>query len=103
MTAFITAELGLGTIVNGAFTEPTAAEYARQTVTFTNFPSASGTLDAAAQFGTVVTSWGTLTSFCLFDEAGNQVIVDSLSSPINADVGQNVTVFAGAITLTFSA
>jgi len=103
MTAFITAQLGLGTLVDGVFAEPTAAEYARQAVTFTNFPSSSGTLDAAAQFGTVVASWGTLTSFCLFDAAGNQVIVDSLASPINSDIGQNVTVFAGAITLTFSA
>jgi hypothetical protein len=103
MTAFITGQLGLGTLVDGAFTEPTAVEYGRQPITFTTVTSGAMSSDQAQNYGSVVTSWGTLTSFCVFTDAAGHVFTGSLGTPINAAPGENVTVLQGAITLTFSA
>jgi hypothetical protein len=93
-----TVRLGLGVASGTALTEPTAAEYAQQPVTFTTFPNFTSPMDQAATFGTVVTSWGTLTSWAIFDSAGNQMCpAKTLTAPIDGSVGQIVTVLAGAI------
>lgn len=102
MTAFITAKLGLGILSGATLVEPTAAEYARQPVTFTSFPSGTSTNDAAENFGVAVTNWGTLTAWGLFDAVGNQVMVGTLATSINGAAGQTVTVMQGAIALTFA-
>jgi hypothetical protein len=98
-----TVNLGLGTASGTALVEPTAAEYARQPVTFTAFPSFTSPMDQAANFGATVTSWGTLTSWAIFDAAGNQMCpVKPLSASINGAPGQTVSVMAGGIVVTLA-
>jgi hypothetical protein len=101
-TPFLAGNLGLGTLSGLTLVEPTAAEYARQPVTFTRFPAGTGLLDAAADFGTTVTSWGTLSAWGLFDAAGNQVLAGPMTTPINGAAGQYVSVMLGAISIAFA-
>jgi len=98
-----TVKLGLGTANGSALVQPSATEYQQQLVTFTLFAGFSSPMDAPANFGTVVTSWGTLTSWALFDNAGNQMCpAKLLSAPINGSVGLNVTVMAGGIVVALA-
>jgi hypothetical protein len=102
MTSFLAGNLGLGTLSGLTLVEPLAAEYMRQPMTFTSFPGSVGSNDSAANFGLVITPWGMLTAWALFDGGGNQVIGGALSTPINAAPGQIVTVMAGSISISFS-
>ena len=102
-TPFLAGNLGLGTLSGLTLVEPTAAEYQRQAVTFATFSSFTGSNASAANFGVVVTSWGTLASWGLFDSAGNLVLAGPLSSSIPGAPGDTVSVMAGAITITFAA
>jgi hypothetical protein len=98
-----TVNLGLGTASGSALVQPSAAEYAQQPVTFTTFAGFLSAMDQAANFGTVVTSWGTLTSWAIFDNAGNQMCpAKPLTTPIGGAVGLNVTVMAGGIAVTLA-
>jgi hypothetical protein len=102
--AFFNPHLGLGVLSGVTLVEPTAAEYQRQyPFTFSTFPGGTGVNDSAASFGMVVSNWGTLTSWGLFDDAGNQVLCGDLVNAISGAPGQMVTVLAGQIPLAFAA
>lgn len=83
--------------------EPSGNGYARQAVTF------SVTNDVASNtallvFGPASASWGSMSSIAVFDAAtgGNCLWAGALAASRTVDVGDSLTVAAGALTLTLA-
>lgn len=95
----------------GGGTEVSGSGYSRKAVTAntTNFTSPATAGDnisntADIQWPTATGSWGTVTSWGIFDAAtsGNLLFFDSLDTPVAITSGQRPKIAASALTLSFS-
>ena len=92
---------------SGGGTEVTGGSYARVSVTnnATNFPAASGgskSNGTTITFATASASWGTVTSFAIFDAstAGNMLCWATLTANKTIDSGDTASFAASALTIT---
>lgn len=83
--------------------EPAGNGYARQAVTI-SVTNDVGTNTALLVFGPASAAWGAIASVAVFDAAtsGNCLWSGALASPRTVDVGDSLTIAAGALTLTLA-
>lgn len=104
-TAPAAVYLGLSTASmndDNSGTELSGSGYARQAITFAAAASASISNNAAVEFPSATTSWGTISHWAIYDAStgGNQLFHGSFATGKAIAAGDILKVASGALTIT---